>query len=169
MIFEEIEFDLFKVNEELATSGEGLYDLAHCISADFAMSGGIAVEFNKRWDMRNRLKTKYTHAFPQFQFTNGLAIAEEVSLNDGNQFMVYNLVTKEQVTHIPTILSIKNALVDMRDSMILNNSTKVAMPHIGCGIDQQDWGAVKLVIKDVFAGTNIEVLACQMPKNKKTI
>lgn len=28
---------------------------AHCISRDYALGAGIAVEFDKRYDMRNRL------------------------------------------------------------------------------------------------------------------
>ena len=51
MNYEEKRKDLFSVSNE--------YYLAHCISADFALGKGIAVEFNKRFDMRNRLLNKY--------------------------------------------------------------------------------------------------------------
>lgn len=43
--------DLFSVSED--------YYLAHCISADFGMGKGIAVEFNKNFDMKRILKDKY--------------------------------------------------------------------------------------------------------------
>lgn len=36
--------DLFSVSED--------YYLAHCISADFGMGKGIAIEFNKNFDMK---------------------------------------------------------------------------------------------------------------------
>ena len=42
--------DLFSVSDD--------YYLAHCISADFGMGKGIVVEFNKRFDMKNKLQVK---------------------------------------------------------------------------------------------------------------
>ena len=47
MIYKEEVRDLFSVPED--------YYLAHCISADFGMGKGIAVEFVKRFDTRNQL------------------------------------------------------------------------------------------------------------------
>lgn len=164
MIYNEIEQDLFKVNDELVTPDEPLYDLAHCISADFAMAGGIAVEFNRRWDMKNRLITKCRHVFPQFDFTQGFAISENVG-----QFQVYNLVTKRHVEDLPTIYTIENALVSMKQQMKQSNSHRVAMPLIGCGIDRQNWNDVKAAIQKVFGNTNIEVLICRMPKTNKIV
>ncbi len=51
MEFREEKRDLFSVPED--------YYLAHCISADFAMGKGIVVEFNRRFDMKNKLKAHY--------------------------------------------------------------------------------------------------------------
>lgn len=50
MIFRQEHMDLFTVSDE--------YFFAHCISADFAMGKGIAVEFNKRYNMKNILPKK---------------------------------------------------------------------------------------------------------------
>ena len=47
MIYKEEYRDLFTVPED--------YYLAHCISADFGMGKGIVVEFNKQFDMKNKL------------------------------------------------------------------------------------------------------------------
>lgn len=51
MTYSEENKDLFTVSED--------YNLAHCISADFGMGKGIVVEFNKRFDMKRKLQTKY--------------------------------------------------------------------------------------------------------------
>ena len=51
MTYREDRKDLFTVPED--------YYLAHCISADFGMGKGIVVEFNKRFDMKRKLQTKY--------------------------------------------------------------------------------------------------------------
>ena len=34
------------------------------------------------------------------------------------------------------------------------------MPKIGCGIDGLDWTAVKMIIKQVFKNTDIDILVC---------
>lgn len=51
MIYREEVRDLFSVPED--------YYLAHCISADFGMGKGIVVEFNKRFNMKRILQSKY--------------------------------------------------------------------------------------------------------------
>ena len=51
MTYSEENKDLFTVSED--------YNLAHCISADFGMGKGIVVEFNKRFDMKRKLQTKF--------------------------------------------------------------------------------------------------------------
>ena len=50
MIYREEYRDLFSVSNE--------YYLAHCISADFGMGKGIALLFNKHYDMKNTLQLK---------------------------------------------------------------------------------------------------------------
>ena len=59
MLYKEEIRDLFSVSED--------YALAHCISADFAMGKGIVVEFNKRFDMKNRLRQKYPDYLRQYK------------------------------------------------------------------------------------------------------
>lgn len=44
MDYKEVKMNLFSINKTADTP----YCLAHCISADFAMAGGIAVDFVKR-------------------------------------------------------------------------------------------------------------------------
>ena len=51
MRYNEIKCDLFSLGPE--------YYLAHCISADFALGAGIAVQFNRRFDLHKRLKAEY--------------------------------------------------------------------------------------------------------------
>lgn len=47
MLYSEVKKDLFLTDDE--------YQLVHCISADFAMGKGIAVEFNKKFDMKKKI------------------------------------------------------------------------------------------------------------------
>lgn len=150
MIFNEEHRDLFTVPED--------YHLAHCISADFGMGAGIAVEFNKRFDMKNRLIEMFdgnvTHAWDE----NG-----KDKDSQGVCFKVdrvLNLVTKRNYWLKPTYKTLTEALISMREICVEYNITKIAMPVIGCGLDRLKWNKVSEIIKEVFADTDIEFLVC---------
>lgn len=137
MILKEEKRDLFEVPVE--------YHLAHCISADFGMAAGIAVEFNKRFNMKIKLMSKYgSTTYPNCLVENG----------------VFNLVTKDKYWQKPSIETLQGALNCMRDYVLENNITKIAMPKIGCGLDRLQWGSVKEVINDTFKDIDIEILIC---------
>lgn len=142
MIYTEEVRDLFSVSDD--------YYLAHCISADFAMGAGIAVEFNKRFNMKQRLQDQYKSYLPKY--TNGDCVLED---------RVFNLITKPQYWSKPTYTSVRNALISMKAMCEGHKITKVAMPIIGCGLDRLDWSRVSEVIKEVFGDTDIEILVCK--------
>jgi len=77
------------------------YYLVHCISADFALGAGIAVQFIKEYDMRNKLKEKY----PYYVFDKGDCI-----LIDN----VFNLITKEKCYQKPTYSDLRSSLVILK-------------------------------------------------------
>lgn len=58
MIYREEIKDLFSISDE--------YYLAHCISADFGMGKGIAIEFNNRFNMKRKLKSKYPNYLNEY-------------------------------------------------------------------------------------------------------
>jgi O-acetyl-ADP-ribose deacetylase (regulator of RNase III) len=147
MIYKEEVRDLFTVPEE--------YYLAHCISADFGMGKGIVVEFNKRFDMKRKLQSKYPDYIDQWSENRHIAIS---CILEGR---VLNLITKERYFHKPTYGSMRNALMDMMAVCCVNNITKVAMPIIGCGLDRLQWDKVSEIIKNVFKDTDIEILVCR--------
>lgn len=99
------------------------------------MGKGIAVEFNKRYNMKNILQNKYLDYINQYHYKrmNGDCILEG---------RVLNLITKERYYEKPTYASITIALEKMRDICIKNNISKVAMPKIGCGLDRLKWDKV---------------------------
>lgn len=146
MIYHEEILDLFSVSED--------YYLAHCISADFGMGKGIVVEFNKRFNMKNTLQTKY----PDFinQWTHNRWFYQ--CILEGR---VFNLITKERYFHKPTYDSLYGSLLIMKRLAIQNGVTKIAMPTIGCGLDRLNWDVVKYYIRQVFSDTDIEILVCK--------
>lgn len=146
MIYKEEVRDLFTVPQG--------YDLAHCISADFNLGGGIAKQFCTHFDMRERLLNYYGDGVKGAGF----------SLKISN---VYNLVTKEKVSDRPTYKNLIDALTDMKENMVDTDAKKVAMPKIGCGLDGLDWGIVRAIIKEVFEDTDIEILICIKEEEKE--
>ena len=146
MTYREENKDLFTVPED--------YYVAHCISADFGMGKGIVVEFNKRFDMKRKLQTKYPDYLNQYTHKR---IGGDCLLED----RVFNLITKERYFHKPTIITMRLALEKMKHICLENNIKKIAMPVIGCGLDRLNWNDVSEQIKSVFVDTEVEVLVCK--------
>jgi hypothetical protein len=146
MIYKEEVRDLFSVSED--------YYLAHCISADFGMGKGIVVEFNKRFDMKRKLQTKYPDYLNQYTHKR---IGGDCILEG----RVFNLITKERYFHKPTIITMRLALEKMKQIYLENDIKKIAMPVIGCGLDRLNWDDVSKQIKSVFVDTEVEICVCK--------
>ena len=141
MIFKEINGDLFESDEK--------YTLVHCISADCAMGAGIAKTFDDRMPkMKKLLKRTIRENNMQGYF----AILYQGERN------VINLITKERYWHKPTYSSLKASLLNAKKIAIRNDIKYLAMPVIGCGLDRLQWSKVSVIIKEVFADTDIEIV-----------
>jgi len=141
MILKEEQRDLFSVPH-------GCY-FAHCISGDFALGAGIAVQFDNLYNMRKKLKSFYDM---------GIYEDNDALLIDN----VFNLVTKRKAFHKPTYDSLREALEDMADQIEELEIEKLAMPLIGCGLDRLDWNLVKPIIEEVFEDIDIEIIVCYL-------
>lgn len=146
LIYREEVRDLFAVPDD--------YHLAHCISADFGMGRGIVLEFNKRFNMKAILQTKY----PNFLTEHWSGKECGACILEGR---VLNLITKERYFHKPTLGTMRCALNSMRSVCINNNVQKIAMPIIGCGLDRLNWDQVSELIQEIFSDTDIEILVCK--------
>ena len=118
----------------------------HCISADFAMSGGIAVPMAEKFDLRDSLKFFYDVKSPDCIFVNN----------------VMNLITKDKVWETPTYASLYKSLEMCKRTCISEDIKYLVMPHIGCGIDGLDWYSVSAFIKEIFNDTDIDILVCDL-------
>lgn len=146
MIYEERVQDLFFCTDD--------YFLAQCISTDFAMGKGIAVEFNKHFDTKNILKKTYPDYLANWKA-------------DGRKYdcilidKVFNLITKERYFNKPTYETLEHSLIIMKTLCLENSVKKLAMPVIGCGLDRLNWDKVSEIIKKTFCDTDIEILICK--------
>ena len=147
MIYKEEIRDLFSVPND--------YYLAHCISADFGMGKGIVVEFNKRFDIKRKLQSKYPDYLNQYTHCR---IGGDCILEG----RVLNLITKERYFHKPSIITMRIALQKMKNICVDNNITQIAMPTIGAGLDKLNWTDVSKQIHMIFDNLDVEILVCKL-------
>ena len=125
------------------------YTLCHCISSDFALGAGIAKKFAEL-GVKDYLIKYYApcewNSKGKCLFTSATGWGE------------FNLVTKEKFWHKPTLLTLKQSLLSLKEHLI--GGDKIAMPKIGCGLDHLNWQDVEQIIKEVFADTDVEILVC---------
>lgn len=150
MQYSETVRDLFSVDQN--------YYLAHCISADFALGAGIAVQFNKRFDMKNKLKRCY----PNYIGYYDAQVSKGISGSCIIEGKVLNLITKRNYWNKPTYKSLEDALLNMKHICKIHNIKKIAMPLIGCGLDRLEWYKVSALVKRLFSDTDIEILVCKL-------
>lgn len=124
---------------------------AHCISRDYALGAGIAVEFDKRYDMRNRL-LKLAEETPE--------TLDEKCIEVEN---VFNLITKEKYWQKPSYKSLEESLLEMKEKLSKNkNIKKLVMPKIGCGLDRLSWDKVEPMVQEIFKDLDIEIVVCYL-------
>ena len=116
----------------------------HYVSRDYALGAGIAVEFDKRYDMRKKLILKDSD--------------DDAILIDN----VFNLVTKQKYWQKPSMLTLRRALHELHLKVMMLGIKKLAMPKIGCGLDRLSWNAVQKEIKEIFNDLNIEIVICYL-------
>ena len=147
MIFNIIKDDLFnhacKIEDK--SYGPDKRIPVHCISADFAMSGGIAVPMAEKFDLRDSLKFFYDVKASDCIFTNN----------------VMNLITKDKVWQTPTYASVYKSLEICKRICISEDVRYLVMPRIACGIDGLNWSIVKSFIQEIFNDTDIDILICE--------
>lgn len=138
MKIKEIKYNLFNLPNE--------YYLAHCISADYELGAGIAVEFQKRFHLRQYLHQNGKRTYPDCILVN----------------KVFNLVTKSKYWNKPTYESLTKSLEMMRDIIVEKKIEKIAIYKLGCTRDRLQWGMVRQIIEDVFKDTDCKILVCKL-------
>lgn len=141
----EIPVDLFKCKIE---GKNFLY--VQCGSADLALGKGIAAQFNKHFDVRNKAREK----------DKGVWVGSCITTYPGP---VTTLITKEKYWQKPKYDTLRLALIALKKETIEKRIEMLIMPHIGCGLDRLDWDKVKDILWDTFKDMNICIIACGGP------
>uniref|UniRef100_A0A1B6GF14 Macro domain-containing protein n=1 Tax=Cuerna arida TaxID=1464854 RepID=A0A1B6GF14_9HEMI len=135
-IVQEVRGDLFSAPQEAS--------LAHCVAKDFRMGSGIAVKF------KNEFK-RVSELMDQNVDVGGCAY-----LKDKDRYIFY-MVTKAVSNGKPSYETVEKSLKAMRDLCCKFEVTKLAMPHIACGLDKLDWNKVRRIINEVFHEAEIQI------------
>lgn len=121
------------------------YYLAQGISRDLNFKVGLQAVFEKTYDLKEKLTDKYDEIE-----------CGETYLVDN----VYSLVVKDSSYNSPDRDLFMEALVNLRDQMEENKTTKLAIPRLCCGRGGLDWDDVKAMIGFVFGDADIQILVC---------
>lgn len=124
--------------------------MAHCVSADLQMSGGIMPAFKKMCNGFEELKN-------QERRVGQIAVS-----NRNDTSFVYHLVTRSNWWDAATPSSMRSCMEHLREHCQENGVDKLAIPRLGTGEDRLDWPIVKQIIEDVFKDTDISITAYTM-------
>ncbi|XP_046752685.1 uncharacterized protein LOC124415963 isoform X2 [Diprion similis] len=125
----EVENDLFNAPTNVS--------LVHCVGADFRMGSGIAVQFHEKFRSIGKL-------LDQRVKPGGVAYLKVLDR------YVFYLVTKQASTDKPTMDTMKQSLFALRQRCIELKVTEIAMPRIGCGLDELQWKDIKSIVEEIF-------------------
>ena len=118
---------------------------AHCISADCRLGAGIALHFRRRYGQINNIKTqrKKVGQVAYFEHTPGEYI--------------FNLVPKQRFWEKPTYADLYQCLKDLTLICEQLGVRRLALPKIGCGLDNLEFTRVRKLIVQAFNTKDIVI------------
>lgn len=128
------------------------YSLAHCVAEDMSMGAGIAVTFRKKFKNIPELLNQNVK-------TGGVAVLKHKNI------FIYYLVTKYRSSGKPTMYTLWQSLIQLREHMRENNVTKLAIPQIGCGLDRLYWPEVENMLEYIFQSEEIDIAVYALDHN----
>ena len=82
----------------------------------------------------------------------------------GNLY-IYNLVKKTKFFEKPNQPTLSLALQEMKSHARLYGISTIAIPKIGCGLDQMNWQEIVKLLRDIFAHSNIRIVDYPLEEN----
>ncbi|KAL4136407.1 hypothetical protein QTP88_007955 [Uroleucon formosanum] len=133
----EVQGDLFETSKDIA--------LGHCVSKDFKMSQGIALEFRRKFGQIENLTNQNKE------------VTEITSIQHNDQNILY-IITKNHHQEKPTYETFYQAIKNLRTFCEENQIEKLALPKIGSGHDQLNWDQVRTILRYVFKKSKIKLI-----------
>lgn len=151
MIVQVEDMDLFDVDDR--------YYLAQFISADFADSTSMSKRFNNHFDTSAILSEEYPDYLYRFEHVGVDNYGDCIPLG-----RTFNLVVKPRRLDKPTLESLENALIIMREYCERNQIYFVAMPKLDEEVYGLNWRKSLSVIRRIFKEVPTDILICNYKK-----
>ena len=129
--------------------------IGHCISADARMSKGFADFLSHRIPgLRSTCRKAKLFMGQVFPFWD----------STGKRY-IYNLVTKERYCDKPNLSTLSKTLEAMKTHASTNGVSTIAIPKLGCGLDQMNWQEVVKLLRDIFAYADVQIVVYTLEEN----
>ena len=138
-------FQIVEKEGDLFTRCSPNVSLAHCVSLDFRMSQGIALQFKQKYGRVAALRA-------QVRQVGGCAV-----IKDGSRWLFY-LVTKPRYFLKPSYHTLELALISLKQHLLELQITELAIPgFMACHRDKLNWYRVKQLLYKVFHNVDITI------------
>ena len=78
---------------------------------------------------------------------------------------IYNLVTKEKYSYKPDMQTLATTLQNMQAHATMHGVSTIAIPRIGCGLDQMNWQDVVKLLRNIFAYSDIQIVVYSLDEH----
>ena len=129
--------------------------IGHCISADARMGKGFADFLSHRIPgLRSTCRKTKLFMGQIFPFWD----------STGKRY-IYNLVTKERYCDKPNLSTLYKTLEAMKFHASTNGVSTIAIPKLGCRLDQMNWQEVVKLLRDIFAYAGVQIVVYTLEEN----
>ena len=129
--------------------------IGHCISADTRLSKGFADFLSHRISglisTCRKARLFMGQVYPFWDST-------------GKRY-IYNLVTKERFCDMPNLSTLSKTLEATKIHASTNGVSTIAIPKLGCGLDQMNWQEVGKLLHDIFAYADVQNVVYTLEEN----
>ena len=78
---------------------------------------------------------------------------------------LYNLVTKERFCDKPKLTTLSKTLEALKIHAGMNGVSTIALPKLGCVLDQMNWQEVVKLLRDIFAYADVQIIVYTLKEN----
>ena len=75
------------------------------------------------------------------------------------------MVTKERFCDQPNLSTLSKTLEAMKIHAGTNGVSTIAIPKLGCGLDQLNWQEVVKLLRDIFAYADLQIVVYTLEEN----
>ena len=127
----------------------------HCISADARMSKEFADFLSHRIPglrpICRKARLFMGQVYPFWDSTG--------------KHYIYNLVNKERFCDKTNLTTLSKTLEARKIHASKNGVSTIAIPKLGCGLDQMNWQEVVKLLRDIFAYADVQIVVYALEEN----